>query len=264
MVATVDELPLRLGLLVGDAVHNYRSALDQLVFELAFMGSRGGTRPPGVSLEKTMFPGSETRSNFEGSYVQTTLLAGLTQKHRAQLKRFQPYRGGKLPPPHPISRLMDLSNDDKHRLTQPTLICPTDILLEIAFEDMRDCVPGRGQETWNEKILGRPLKPDTEIVRFPIRKTGPKPHVKVRGQIRTFIGFQDGTTPEDQLTRIGAYAREIVEFFAPEFDPPVATRLSSLPRPGRLTEPTDVPDATSSGGLIGPSGERIGGGWPWP
>jgi hypothetical protein len=263
MTARVDELPLRLGVLVGDAVHNYRSALDQLVFELAFMGSQGGTRPPGLSLEKTMFPGSETRANFESGNVQTRLLAGLTQKHRAYLKRFQPYRGRKLPPPHPISRLMDLSNDDKHRLTQPVLICPTSITFDLYFGNFQDCEPAPGEPTWGDKFLGRPLKPDTEIVRFPIRKTGPKPYVKVKGEITKFVGFQDGTSAVEQLTRIGAYARGIVEFFAPEFDRPIAKRLSTLPRPVRLTELTDVPDATSTGGLIAPTGERIEAGGPF-
>lgn len=262
--ARVDELPLKLGLLIADAVHNYRSALDQLVFELAFMDSRGGTKlSANQTLERTMFPDSEDRTNFDGHHVQTRLLAGLTKKHRADLKRFQPYRGRKLPPPHPIRLLVDLSNDDKHRLTQPVLTCPTDVDLNILFEDLRDCEPAPGAVTWNPEILGRPLKPQTEILRFPVRITGPNPDVKVKGGMTTFVGLRNGASAKDQLGRIGAYARGIVEFFAPEFDRPIAKRLSDLPRPGRISEPTGALAATATGGLITATGERVVGGAPF-
>ena len=133
-------------------------ALDQLIFELAFMDSRAGKRLSGKqSLGRTMFPASDTLVNFESHHVCYTLLAGITKQHRAQLKRFQPYRSRNYPGVHPLRLLHDLSNDDKHRLTQPVLLCPHTISLDVPGEDevVHACLdvlhhrdrhrPGRGE-----------------------------------------------------------------------------------------------------------------------
>lgn len=257
-VSRVSDLPLKLAVIVGDAVHNFRSSLDQLIFELAFMDSRAGARLVGSqTLEKTMFPDSNDRANFDGHYVQTRLLAGLTKRHRAQLKNFQPYRGRNLPQPHPIRLLVDLSNDDKHRLTQPVLMVPTNVQLEILFEDLQDCELVDGETVWNPRLLARPLELNTEILRFPVRITGPNPHAKVKGGLTSFVGFRNGESAIGQLEAIGAYTRRIVEFFAPEFDRPIARRLSDLPRPGRLIERTDTPAVIVTGGTITATGQRI-------
>jgi hypothetical protein len=234
------DLPLRLGATVGDAIHCYRCALDQLIYLLAFMDSRGGTKriAKGQSLERTMFPASTTRANFKGAHVQDRLLAGLTQKHRAMLKRFQPYRGWQPPDPHPVQLLDDLSNDDKHRVTQPALVCPSRIDLRIEPEDMQDCTaPEEPTWTLNNTILRRPLEPETELCRVSINITGPDPQVKVKGQLTTYVGFRNGAPTLASLEAVGDYVRRIVRFFVPEFDRPVSRYLRGIENTGRLAVP---------------------------
>ena len=251
-VVRVDELPLTLPALIGDAVHNFRSALDHLVFELTFTDSAGGSRlPRGQTLERTMFPDSDSLTNFEGIHVQTRLLAGLTQKHRAQLKRFQPYRHRKrTTTTHPVRLLIDLSNYDKHRLVQPVLMCASDIYVEVLESEMRDCHPAANPDWRSDLVLGVPLEPETEIASLSIEITGPQPQMKVKGTKTLFVGFRNGEGVLDALERMGAYAREIVEFFAPDFDRPQAVKLRTVPRPTRISPRASPPETEQTSGVV--------------
>lgn len=227
-ISKVDELPLDLGLIVADVVHSFRSALDQLIFELAFMDSDGR------EMEKTGFPASDTPGNYAGSHVQNVLLGGLTKTHKAMLKRCQPYRSQSPSTPHPLRLLHDLSNDDKHRLTQPTLMCAAGIQLSFPPGAMTDCLLDTTREIAVTNVVGRPFEPDTEFFRIPLVFTGPEPKVKAKGSATTFVGFRNGLASGDVLAKVGSYARETVQFFAPEFERPKALRQHELPRRGRL------------------------------
>jgi hypothetical protein len=237
-IAEVDPLPQTLGVLVGDAIHNFRSALDQLVFELAFMDTRG------TEMDKTAFPCSPTLDNFRSAHVQKLLLAGLTQRHRTLIKRMQPYRRWNWPksaPPytHPFALMSDISNDDKHRLVQPTLLAPVEMNFEVPPRG-RDCHVRTGALE-GDVVLGLPLEVNTEVLRVPIAITGPDPNMEVQSEIKGQIGFRNGAACERLLEEIARHAREAVELVAPEFERPVGQRLAALPRYGRLTPPIPGP-----------------------
>jgi hypothetical protein len=249
-ISHVPKLTSDLGLIVGDAIHSYRSALDQLIFELAYMDTNG------QELGTTGFPASDSRSNFEGNYVQTRLLAGLTQKHRAALKRFQPYRGWHEPErTHPIRMLDDLSNDDKHRVTQPAFTAMQNFQMWI--NPVKNCTfPAGGPDvTFNPLFLGVPLEPHTEICHAPIIVTGPKPEVEMKLRLETFIGFRNGESCRETLRGVGAYARRIVEFFAAEFDRPKALRQRGRPRFGRIRSRIDPVGAAYRARPVSPGQE---------
>lgn len=229
LIDYVSPLPLRFGAIAGDAIHNYRSALDQLIFELAFIDSGG------VEQLKTAFPASDTHTNFNSSYVQSTLLSGLTKRHRAMVKRYQPCRGWDGYGPHPIRLLDDLSNDDKHRLIQPSLVTPQS--LEVNFPDGvvgRDChFPEHGNFVFHQ-LIGRPLEADTEVFRTPLVVTGPNPHMNVECRADVFVGLRNGVELDGGLRRISRLAHTIVNAFAPEFETRKALRLRTKPRYGRI------------------------------
>jgi hypothetical protein len=232
LVDSVVGLPLSLGLSIGDAIHNYRSALDQLIFELAFVDSGG------VERERTAFPASLTFENFSGSYVQQRMLEGLMVKHKTMLKRFQPYRTRRASRHrHPIAVLDDLSNDDKHRLIQPALYCPNEIVLAFPPGGLgRHCRWDTQRKLRVFSVLGRPLDPGTEIFRLPVEITGPNPqmHVKCHGEF--FIGFRNGVPADGALVAIGRMTREIIDTFAPEFETKKALKVRDKPRLGRFHE----------------------------
>ena len=108
-VSILKEPPAEIGVVVGDIVHNLRSALDHLACQ--FVMSNGGS--PST---KTAFP-----VFIDDPKATQKLLSkwnGMTQGMSADAVRFvddcQPYKIRHLPNPHHLSLLSALSNWDKH------------------------------------------------------------------------------------------------------------------------------------------------------
>jgi hypothetical protein len=223
-------------MIAADAWHNFRSAIDQLIFELAFIDNGG---KEDKRLERTMFPASTTIENFRGNHVQNTLLACLTQRHRALVRRFQPYRRTYLPvEQHPLALLDALSNDDKHRLTQPALV--TAHAYTFRFKDFRNCHPASLQAS-GDNTGGVPLKLNQELMRLPLVITGPNPDVKMESDMTVYVGLRNGLDLWGVTSGIGKYCRGIVEVFAPEFERPKAMRMRGRPRLGRIVPREPLP-----------------------
>jgi hypothetical protein len=243
VVESVTEPPLYLATVVGDIVHNLRSSLDHLVFELAFLGLRGKALPT----NKVAFPASTTRANWESPYVQGLLLAGVMKKHRAMLYKAQPCYRRKDSPTNPrtirrrkrsaITDLHKLWNEDKHRMLQPVVVAPYGIKPRIS--GFVDCSPA-GEPRLNLGFLGRPLEVDTEVVSVPIRVTGPNPHMDVEVEIGCEIGFRNGLPTVKALAGIGHWVAKVIESFKPVFETPQARRLWGLPR-GSWIESESLP-----------------------
>jgi hypothetical protein len=79
VVTDAEPPPLATATIIGDIVHNLRSALDHLVFELAFLGKSGKT----VSPTTIAYPCCYNRGGDNGwssKWVQDKKLAGLMAK----------------------------------------------------------------------------------------------------------------------------------------------------------------------------------------
>jgi hypothetical protein len=227
-VDRVRRFPISLALDASEAINSFRAALDYLVYELSFMDTRG------VEKERTAFPASTSPKNFRSNYVQGVLLDGLTTRHRAMIKRFQPYQRRKNDPPHPIALLDDLSNDNKHRLLQPALMTPQ--AYEFRFEGDgvgQNCHIIGGDYTFYP-TFGVALEPKTELLEIPVAVTGPDPKMDVYTEAQVQVCLRNGVPLDWALVNIAAYSRAIVEVFAPEFERPCALRLRDKPRYGRF------------------------------
>jgi hypothetical protein len=233
VVESVTEPNLRLATILGDMIHNLRSSLDNLVFELAFLGMKGKKIPV-----KTAFPSSETRTNWNSPYVQNVLLEGVLKKHRAILYQTQPcYRKRDFASVkarsrrkrNPTADLNNLWNEDKHRMVQPVVLTPFQI--EPVIGPFRDCRPV-GKPTINIDFLGCPVEADTEVLSIPIRVTGHNPGVKVQIKITGEISLRNGFPVLNAMMDIGNYVRAIIARFEPIFETPQARRLWGLPRGG--------------------------------
>ena len=95
-------IPMCISLAISDCVHNFRSALDYVVYELARYDS-GGKIQSG-----TQFPIENTRSEFIGQRKRR--LKGLSNSHVDAIEAYQPYKGVKW-----TKTLQTISNPDKHR-----------------------------------------------------------------------------------------------------------------------------------------------------
>ena len=113
-------VPLRVGVIVGEFIHDLRSALEHVAWVLAAsntddIGSlwEAGTR------EKITFPIAKTPEAFD----RHSLMPFITADARAALDGLQPHKRGRraLAERHPLSALHDFWNVDKHRVVSAGL-----------------------------------------------------------------------------------------------------------------------------------------------
>jgi hypothetical protein len=118
VVTTGPYPPLFLGLILGDYVHNLRSALDHLAWQLV-----AEEDAPALESERTarriQFPIYDSEERFASSEAVQHVGA----KTRTRMARFQPFKnteeGTHLV--NPLAILQALSNADKHRVLIPAL-----------------------------------------------------------------------------------------------------------------------------------------------
>jgi hypothetical protein len=241
VVDTVTMPDLRIAVILGDMVHNLRSSLDHLVFELAFLGLRGKSIP-----DKTAFPASTTRANWRTSYVQNKLLEGVLKKHRAMLYRAQPcYRKRdsvsattiRRRKRSPAADLNDLWNEDKHRVLRPVLLAPNELVPSVG--PYIDCRP-RGMPIIYSSFLGKPVKPEAKVLSIPVVVTGPNPTVGVQIELAGNISLRNGFPVLEATATIATWVQGLLAWFEPQFETPQARRLWDLPRGGWVERPMPV------------------------
>ncbi|HEV8564902.1 MAG TPA: hypothetical protein VGR41_08300 [Actinomycetota bacterium] len=114
-----DDFPL----ILGDAIHNYRSTLDHLTWDLV---KRFGAKLNRKQAMDVQFPIHTSAAAFKNMRHRRT--PGVPDKpHRALIKRYQPYRRGD--GPKAIGWLNTLSSHDKHRELIPSIIAPKGVLI---------------------------------------------------------------------------------------------------------------------------------------
>lgn len=108
--------PARFGVIAGEAVHDMRSCLDHLVWQLVL---RAGNRPdarnqfPICFLKKATKP-KEKRAAWNREWPDR--LKGVASPHIALIESAQPYKRRRGPKGHELSLLTSLWNTDKHRI----------------------------------------------------------------------------------------------------------------------------------------------------
>lgn len=108
------------GLLLGDAVHNLRSALDHLVYALAVRES--GQDPP-LAARHLGFPITTAAEEWRGQ--KHTKTRGLSPEMRALVKSVQPFSSvGGDPDADLLAILSRLDIADKHRTAVPVAVLP--------------------------------------------------------------------------------------------------------------------------------------------
>lgn len=175
-VAKVESLPIEWGLVLGDIVHNYRSALDCIAWALVELGSR----PPYILTEeeqrRVYFPTCSTKREFDKT--RRRRLPGVGKTEVEIVRAYQPYKAGRwLRDTHPFAVLRELSNSDKHRAVQPVLAVPRGVHYKITYP--RHCEVTR----WSGKFLAQTLEVYAKLAPVYVRKTGPYPDVDMQGQL---------------------------------------------------------------------------------
>jgi hypothetical protein len=221
-IKVVREPPVaRWGTMIGDVLHNLRSALDYLVYDLARLDT-GKDRPQG-----TQFPivTQDAKRYREKGLPYVAMLSG---PHRAAIRRLQPYQADN-PSENPLAVLNRLSNADKHRLLHATV--------------GQNAGAGPGFELGGDAIgLGAvelnfgPMEDGAKLARLEIETNGPNPEVEVDGDFAIDIAFRDGAgSVVGTLVEIRSAVAEVVAAFAPAFGMTLA-----------MTETEEIPQAVTT------------------
>jgi hypothetical protein len=166
------DLPESFAARFGDAIHNYRSALDHVAWQLV----SHGLRPPSTLSERqkrrVVFPAYAEETTFRDRIG--VALPGVDQTVLDWIKARNDYVGGNSAN-DALVQVVDLSNNDKHRTLTAIAAAPASLQGHITFDH---CLP--------VSIEGpdvRPaLKKDAELQWWECRVTGFHPHVTMKVQ----------------------------------------------------------------------------------
>lgn len=210
-----EQPPLMWSVILGDLVHNLRSALDHLAWQLViFSGNKPG--------RGTQFPIFTSEPTTEKACARWKgMVAGMSDPILDTIRHVQPYTT-----PHGtetgLAILNLLSNRDKHRLPVPRVAA-----VARHQEGSIGLVPTESVAITNPQILiGRPLEHGDEIASADIECHGPDPQVNFKGPIPMDIAFSAGSNhvPMQGLIEILQHAQVVVGIFESR-----CAELASLP-----------------------------------
>jgi hypothetical protein len=104
-LVSVQETPISIALLIGDAIQNLRTALDHLAHSLILVNGGRPTRQTGFPIVNTIDP-----QEYEATRKRK--VQGMSQAAIDAIDATSPYKGGN----NTLWRLSELNNIDKHRI----------------------------------------------------------------------------------------------------------------------------------------------------
>jgi hypothetical protein len=221
-----DIFPPHWGLLLGDVVHNFRSALDHIAWALYKRGNASNLRPGQEA--RIYFPIYDDREDFNNSLARK--LPGVTRTDIAKVRRCQPYIHGKRNLHRHVLWVIDeLSRADKHRTIQPVL--PSPDRSNIGIGQQTDCIFRRMGLVTPRNVL----QPGTELTRLYVKKTGPNPYIDVKPQFTLDPTVYDARLTVQEFLRKTMTGTQII---LRQFSEPPPTTQAIL---GNLT-PVTQPD----------------------
>lgn len=208
--------------IIGDIVHNTRSALDHLAWQLVI---KNGRKPSGGNLFPifTKDPLDPDAHAGAGEFKTAQKrwkdrIKGMHPDDVAILKGLQPYQGADNPDHYPLAALNQLSNWDKHR----ELHFATSALVGPLFY-LKEASRNVAIQPIHVKPRGHVFEDGAEVARFEVVPYGPNPHVDVHIKVMCEVAFGEGSPLEglwiDQtLSAVGLYVSDVILEFKSRFD----------------------------------------------
>jgi hypothetical protein len=195
------------GLIVGDFVHNLRSALDYLVWQLVIVNEE-------VPNIWNQFPITTTEREWERKVCRKKgWLEGVGPVERAVIKSLQPH-DAKFPSKHILTSLQSLSNIDKHRVLTTTLVVtdPRGQGGGMLFTRPDGTATASIGLPVPRKIV---LENDTEVMRLPGMKADSGMNMEAPIEVALAFGEQRLTILD--LATLARYVRDVVRVLTPSF-----------------------------------------------
>ncbi len=212
MAELLEPVPPKFTLIIGDCLHNLRSALDNLVYELAIAYTGIDPLPERrarvlefpIFTDRTMTPG-ECRNKIGCIHPDA----------QAIIKELQPYERGKDARKYTLSVLHDLSIKDKHRFPHVASFSPRTISLYI---------PGHGGIV-NAKPNWGAIEGRTEILRY-FSPTGDYAEVDMQKPPTFFVAFGKGSPDVIYGARVESVLSELYKWITRKVVPPLRPFLT--------------------------------------
>lgn len=219
-------MPLQFGVILGEIVHDLRSALDHLVYQMVLLNE-------GKPYTRNYFPIYLVHDapNNPRTWVTKAAsdLQGVLEQHWALFDRLQPYRRGHRAQFHPLAVLNHLSLVDKHRvlyvaaMNTPYGVLPQVHLNTQGFSGFRPIL----------RLTAGLIQENAEAFRFGIIDApyGTPRRVDMRVQPPVQVLFSDRALRIYNLERIRLFiARSVFRRFAPLFGETVPDQLLQHPQ----------------------------------
>jgi hypothetical protein len=209
------------GVLVGDAMHNFRCVLDHLWWQLA--RSHLGREPTENEAKKIQFPIISDPCKWDGHRFLKHVSTDAADKAKA----LQSFTGTKPNPDavHGLEVVARLSDIDKHRVIHLAVVFAERVTFprNVAQSILRDCIPrlvrpgltNEGNVRLYRSAETGPVSLGDEIFDVPITPTGPNPDVNLEASASGFIAFEDALDVLASLEDIGVRLAEILRTFEP-------------------------------------------------
>jgi hypothetical protein len=202
-----EEPPDRLGVILGDVLHNIRSALDHLVWQLVILN--GGTPKKGMG--GNSFPIALTEAQWTKALKGPLL--GVSEDHCAIIEKTQPYKQGDKAEQTYFGWLQFLSNTDKHQVVHPIVaILRDDPADKVSFHVTKG--PGR---VVRKQFRSDVFSHGTELLRCKVEPMTPDTEVEMVGDVPVYIAFSERPVPETLPKALLAAAQVVVRELEPAF-----------------------------------------------
>lgn len=214
-VAGVRPAPLKLSALMGDTIHNLRSTLDHLAYQLVWVGT--GKSPS----SQVSFPIGDDRPKYLEKCRRQ--LKGATPAAIATLDGLNPYKGGN----DELWRLHKLNNVDKHRvlITAGSAFQSVNIGAHLSREMHKHLASSpMGERFAKMPPLELFLRPADRM--FPLKQgdelfiDGPDTELNDKLQFRFEVAFgEQGIAFGDPIVETLTSLVALVESIPPKFEP---------------------------------------------
>jgi len=206
----LDHVLRRASLWLGDIMHNFRSALDHLTYQLALWNTGGHVSRP----KRVQFPILDEPDHFHSA--RGDALREVHPDHQAIIERFQPYHRlpealGIGPSFHSLAVLRDLDNADKVRLITPVLMPPASLagyqgaaltIMELAL-----------QQTPDSAVHLPPIAPGSPLAEATLPAHAVVGETEAVGHITPRLGLPEGWPVDHVIDRVGAAILRIIGEF---------------------------------------------------
>jgi hypothetical protein len=197
-------------LCLGDVMHNFRSALDHLTYQLALWNTGGHV----IRLKRVQFPILDEPTHFNSA--RRDALREVHPDHQDIIERFQPYHRlpealGVGPPFHSLALLRDLDNADTVRLITLVLLPPAS---RSAYQGAAlTIVEAALRQTPDSAVYLPPIAPGSPLAEAMLPAHAAVGETEAAGHITPRLGLPEGWPVDHVIDRVGAAILRVIGEF---------------------------------------------------